>query len=390
MDTTEHRIRTGTIYQRMDKAFNFGAKVVINNGGTGSGKTEDTMRYLIKEAMREDLKGEVITVTSESFPHLSVGVIRILKNICEPIGFWGKENWNKSMSIWTSPAGNIIEFLSADRVGKALGARRHFLYGNEINNLKEEIWDEMARRSENITADFNPTSQFWLEKWLLNYDNSVVIKSNYLDNPYLPETEKARIEKRASRDANFKRIHIDCEYGVYEGLVFDTWYQTDVLPEKGKRTYGLDFGFSNDPAAFVCTVETDEAIFVDELFYQTGMLNSQIVKRLEALGIQKMYDEIIADSAEPKSIQEIHNAGYNIKPAVKGADSIRAGIDKLKSKTLYVTKRSTNLIKELRNYSWVVDKNGNPTNKPIDDYNHAIDASRYSISQKYNFDFSIR
>ena len=374
----------------MDRAFNSGSKVIINRGGTGSGKTEDTIRYLLKEAMRSDLKGQVITVTSESYPHLSVGAIRILKNVCDPIGLWGKDNWNKSMSIWTSPFGNIIEFLSADRVGKALGARRYFLYGNEVNNLKEEVWDEMARRSEYITADFNPTSQFWLEEWMLNYDNSFVIKSNYLDNPFLPETERKRIEKRASRDANFKRIHVDCEYGVYEGLVFDTWYQTDELPEKGRRTYGLDFGFTNDPAALVCTVETENAIFVDELFYQTGMLNSQIVKRLESLGIQKMYDEIVADSAEPKSIQEIHNAGFNIKPAVKGADSIRSGIDRLKSKTLYVTKRSTNLIKELRNYSWIVDKNGNATNKPIDDYNHAIDALRYSISQKYNFDFSIR
>ena len=139
----------------------------------------------------------------------------------------------------------------------------------------------------------------------------------------------------------------------------------------------------------VRTIETDDAFYVDELIYQSGMLNSDIAKRFESLGLRKNYDEIIADSAEPKSIQEIHNAGYNIKGAVKGADSIRSGIDRLKSKPLYVTKRSTNLIKELRSYSWALDKNGNPTNKPIDDNNHAIDALRYSLNPKHKFSFSI-
>ena len=273
-------------------------------------------------------KNQIITVVSESHPHLKIGAIRYLLEITKEFNLYEDSRWNKTESIFTyEHTGSLIEFFSADRIGKALGARRNYLYGNEINSFNLLVWDELARRSENIIADFNPTSQFWLEEWLLNYDDTVVIKSNYKDNNFLPETERKRIEKRASRDANFKRIHVDCEYGVYEGLVFDTWYQTDELPEKGKRTYGLDFGFTNDPAALVCTVETENAIFVDELFYQTGMLNSQIVKRLESLGIQKMYDEIVADSAEPKSIQEIHNAGFNIKPAVKGADSIRSGID---------------------------------------------------------------
>ena len=380
----------GKVFGSTKKSFELGKKVVIQRGGTGSGKTFQIMMYLIFDVLMKK-KNQVITIVSESYPHLEIGVIRYLQYFTHKMNIYTPETWNKSKALFTyEPTGSIIEFFSADRISKALGARRDWLYGNEINSLKVDVWEELARRSENIIADFNPTSQFWLEEWLLNYDDTVVIKSNYKDNNFLPETERKRIEKRASRDANFKRIHVDCEYGVYEGLVFDTWYQTDELPEKGRRTYGLDFGFTNDPAALVCTVETENAIFVDELFYQTGMLNSQIVKRLEALGIQKMYDEIVADSAEPKSIQEIHNAGFNIKPAVKGADSIRSGIDRLKSKTLYVTKRSTNLIKELRNYSWVVDKNGNATNKPIDDYNHAIDALRYSISQKYNFDFSIR
>jgi phage terminase large subunit len=138
------------------------------------------------------------------------------------------------------------------------------------------------------------------------------------------------------------------------------------------------------------TIETDDAFYVDELIYQTGMLNSDIIRRFDSLGLKKNYDEIIADSAEPKSIQEMCNAGYNVKGAVKGPDSIIKGIDTLLSKPMYVTKRSVNLIKELRAYSWALNKDGNPTNKPIDAYNHGLDASRYAVMHKINkFEFSI-
>ena len=380
-------IPTGKIFLKTQQAFSNGKKVVIHRGGTGSGKTYDVMLFLFSEAMtRKDL---IITVVSESRPHLEIGAIRILSGICKTVNLWQKENWNISKSVWISPTtGSLIEFFSADRIDKALGARRDWLYGNEINSLNKDVWDELARRSENIIGDFNPTAQFWLEDWVNNYDNTQVITSNYLDNPFLPETERARIAKRASRDKNFKRIHIDCEYGITEGIIFTNWFQVEAMPE-GDCMYGLDFGFSNHPSALVKTIETADAYYVDELIYQSGLLNSDIVKRFEALGIRKNYDEIIADSAEPKSIQEIHNAGYNIKGAVKGADSIRIGIDRLKSKTIFVTKRSTNLIKELRAYGWVTDKNGNPTNKPIDDNNHAIDALRYSLNPKHKFSFSI-
>ncbi len=380
-------IKTGTIYNKTRQAFDDGFKICIHRGGTGSGKTYDNMLYLFSVAVTHpDL---IITVVSESRPHLEIGAIRILSGICKPLNLWGKENWNISKSTWTSPTGTIIEFFSADRIDKALGARRDWLYGNEINSLKKDVWDELARRSENVIADFNPTAQFWVEDWAANYDKVLTIKSNYLDNPFLPETEKNRIAKRASRDENFRRIHIDCEYGVTEGIIFSNWMQVDRMPE-GNYIYGLDFGFINDHTALVKTLETDDAFYVDELIYQTGMLNSTIVKKLESLGIKKSYDEIIADSAEPKSIQEIHNAGYNIKGAVKGADSVRAGIDRLQSKPIYVTKRSTNLIKELRSYSWALNKDGISTNKPIDMYNHAIDALRYSLNPKHKFSFAIR
>ena len=384
------KIETGRIFTRTRKLFDDGKKVVIHQGGSGSGKTYDVMMFLFYNILlNPNQKNKIITVVSESRPHLEIGVVRYLTKFATDIDMFNVSNWNKSKLLFTNPSnGNVLEFFSADRIEKALGARRDWLFGNEVNSLKLDIWEELARRSENIIADFNPTSQFWLENWLLNYADTEIVKSNHTWNKFLPDTERERILRRASRDANFRRIHIDCEYGISEGVVFSNWQQVDEMPD-GNYIYGLDYGFSNDPTAMVKVLETPEAFYLDEMIYQTGMLNSQIIKRLEDLNIEKRYDEIIADSAEPKSIQEIHNAGFNIKGAVKGADSIRAGIDRLQSKPIYVTKRSTNLIKELRNYCWVTDKDGRPTNKPIDDYNHLIDATRYAISPKNNFKFHI-
>ena len=159
----------------------------------------------------------------------------------------------------------------------------------------------------------------------------------------------------------------------------------------GEATYGLDFGFTNDPTSLIKVIETEEAFYLDELIYQTGLLNSDIIRMFGNLGLRKNYDEIIADSAEPKSIQELCNAGYNVKGAVKGPDSIKKGIDTLMSKPIYITKRSTNLIKEFRAYSWALNKDGRPTNKPIDAYNHGIDACRYAVMHQHfnNFDYAI-
>ena len=370
------KIGYGEILERTTSAIEQGRQVIIHKGGTGSGKTYDLMLFLF--FIGQNKYNKVITVVSESKPHLDIGAIRLLKLIMKGAGQWDEGKWNIAQSRYTFETGTVIEFFSADRISKALGARRDYLYGNEINSLKQEVWDELARRSEIVLGDFNPTSQFWLEEWAANYDNVEVIKSNYMDNPFLPATERKRIEKRASRDANFKRVHVDCEYGIYEGLVFDSWQQVDTVPD-GKKKYGLDFGYTNDPSVLIAVTETPEAYYLDEVFYKTGLLNRDIGGLMRG-EVQENYDEVIADSAEPKSIEEIKQMGFNIKPSVKGPDSIRNGVDKLKSKSIYVTKRSVNLIKELRNYSWVADKDGRPTNKPIDAFNHGIDAARYAIS----------
>jgi phage terminase large subunit len=375
----EVNIGYGTIFQKTKESFDQGCNVVIHKGGTGSGKTEDLMIYLLFQIALQK-ENQIITIVSESRPHLDIGAIRILQKHLKAANCWDDRDFNTTSGRYHNHYTNsIIEFFSADRIGKALGARRDWLYGNEINSLKEDVWEELARRSQYIVADFNPTSQFWLEHWVESYENVNIIKSNYLDNPFLPEHERRRIAKKASIDDNFRRIHIDCEYGGYEGLVFTDWQQVDNFPE-GEYWCGMDFGYTNDPSALVRMKLIDNDLYVDELLYRTGLTNPNLARII--LNETDKYTEIFADSAEPKSIDEIFAYGVNIHPVVKGKDSITNGIDVLKRYNLKITKRSTNLIKELRNYSWMKDKNGNTLNKPADLWNHACDAMRYAAISK--------
>lgn len=375
-------ITAGEIHKLTRKAIQSGREIIVHKGGTGSGKTFDLMIYVMITYCMTNPK-KIATVVSESKPHLDIGAIRYAKKFESQLLEGGVLlEYNKSKSFYLFQNGSVLEFFSADRIGKALGARRDLLYGNEINSLKLHVWEELARRSGIVIADFNPTAQFWLEDWLHYQDNYEIIKSNYTFNRYLPEIEKKKIELRAERDPNFKRIHIDCEYGNYEGLVFPNFTQVDTLPEGKSVKYGMDFGFSNDPTTLIAVVETSDAIYADELIYRTGLTNSDISNEIKSTKLITRNDVIIADNAEPKSITELNQMGWSVKPSYKGKDSIKNGIDYIKRKELRITKKSVNLIRELRNYSWDTDKNGKMLDKPVDSFNHAIDALRYALSIK--------
>lgn len=378
----DKEIRYGYVFEMTEKAFKKGKKVIIHKGGTGSGKTYDLMLFLVLYVAMQQ-KGKIITIVSESRPHLDIGAIRIAQKILMEVGMAEKVPFNSSKGYFTFPTGSVIEFFSADRIEKALGARRYLLYGNEINSLKFEVWDELARRSEYIIGDFNPTAEFWLEKFLDYYGDNEIIKSNYLNNPFLPEVERQRIERRALTDSNFRRTHVDVDYGTMEGLIFEKWNQVDKLPEDMKWVvYGMDYGFSNDPTALIKVGMADGELWADELIYRTGMLARDIGNEMERIGI-RWTDDVVSDN-KPEAIYELRQMGMNVKAAYKPSGSIVAGIEAIKKYKLNVTKRSVNLIRELRNYRWKEDQFGKSVNIPEDKFNHAIDALRYAV-MKRNF-----
>lgn len=373
-------------------------RVRIVQGGTSSSKTFSILPLLITHAMQTPYTE--ISVVSESIPHLKRGAVKDFVNIMVMTGNYRDAQFNKSDLKYKFLNGSFIEFFSADQPDKLRGARRHVLFVNECNNIDFESYNQLAIRTRDfIYLDYNPTQEFWAHTELINDSDSDFVILTYKDNEALDaaivkEIEKAKEKAKTSKYwENWWRVYGLGQVGSLDGVIFSNWSQIDQLPRDAKLIgYGMDFGFTNDPTTLVGVYQFNDGLIINEKIYRQGMLNSDIIREMNQLGVSKT-DKIYADSAEPKSIEEIYRSGFNIKPVLKGQDSIKFGIQILQEHKLFVTKESTNLIKELRSYTWDKDKTGKSLNNPIDDFNHAIDAMRYlammELKQKANFKFSI-
>jgi phage terminase large subunit len=363
------------------------ARKKVIQGGTSAGKTYAILAVLIHIAAKAKTE---ISVVSESIPHLRRGAMKDFGKVMQWTNRWRDEGWNKTLLTYTFANGSTIEFFSADQEAKLRGARRQVLYINEANNIEFEAYHQLAiRTSEAIYIDFNPVSEFWAHTEVLAEQDSELLVLTYRDNEALPATirddiEAAQVKAATSTYwANWWKVYGLGEVGSLQGVVFDDWQQVDGIDFAGDKlvAIGLDWGYTNDPTAVVAVYKRGSSILLHELIYQNGLTNQDIAEHLRKLGIGRSWP-IIADSAEPKSIEEVHRLGFNIHPATKGADSIRNSIDILKRQPMLVTRESTNLIKELRNYTWDTDRTGASLGVPIDRYNHAIDAVRYVALNK--------
>jgi phage terminase large subunit len=357
-------------------------RIKIVRGGTSAGKTYGVLPILIDRATKQS--GLEISVVAETIPHLRRGAMKDFIKIMQATNRFFDSNWNRSLLTYRFANGSFIEFFSAEQPDKLRGARRNILYINECNNVDFESYSQLAiRTSDEIWLDYNPVAQFWVDTELANDADAEMIVLTYKDNEALSESiikeiEKAK-DKAATSDywANWWRVYGLGEIGTLQEVVFSEWNQIDAIPKDARLVgYGLDFGYTNDPTAVIAAYKMDNKYYFDEVLYQKGLTNSEIANHLKSLNVDKG-QYIICDSAEPKSIQELANYGFKVEGAQKGADSIRISIDALKRDRFYVTKSSTNLIKELRSYTWAKDKQGNVQDKPVDYMNHAIDAVRY-------------
>lgn len=364
-------------------------RIRIVQGGTSSSKTFTIIPLLIQYAMDHPMTE--ISIVSESIPHLKRGAIKDFIKIMIWTGNYKDSQFNKANMKYVFSNGSFIEFFSADQPDKLRGARRDVLFINECNNVHFESYQQLAIRTKKfIYLDYNPTSEFWVHTELMNDPDSEFIILTYKDNEALDpaivkEIEKAREKaKTSSYWDNWWKVYGLGQIGALEGVIFHNWKQIDTIPEGARLLgYGLDFGYTNDPTSIIAVYKYNDKRILDEIVYKTGMVNSDIAKHIPEGVI------VYADSAEPKSIEEIRRTGKIIKPVTKGSDSINFGIQVMQDQEYLVTSRSTNLIKEFRSYCWDEDKTGKRLNKPIDQWNHAIDAVRYhemmSIGLKRNF-----
>lgn len=355
--------------------------IIVNPGGTSSSKTYSILQLLILIAHRRKYH---ISVVSETMPHLKKGALKDFLKIIQDEGIYDEKMHNKSDNIFQFNNGKI-EFFSADTPGKVHGPRRDILYVNEAINVPWEIFDQMNIRTSICTfIDFNPCSEFWCHEYLPPSDNITWIHSTYKDNRFLPRKIVDGIEAKKDKFPEWWKVYGLGEVGRVEGVIYDNWKQVPAIPKDAKRLgFGLDFGFSNDPTAIVEVFMQDGEIWVREVLYETGLTNRDLSKRMEEVGIVRGIDEIWADSAEPKSIKELKDAGWLIRGASKGPDSIRKGIDLVRQYPINVTSDSLNVIRELRYYKWQRDKmTGKPINKPESGWDHLMDALRYLCVMK--------
>ena len=373
----------------INKILKLTKRVKIIQGGTSAGKTFGILPILIDKCTKE--KGLEVSVVAETIPHLRRGALKDFLKIMRWTNRYFDDRFNKSLLRYEFANGSSIEFFSADDASKLRGARRDILYINECNNVTFEAYNELAiRTKKEVYLDFNPANEFWVHKELKDEPDTDFIILTYKDNEALDESIVSQIEKNRDKAAtssywaNWWRVYGLGEVGSLEGVVFNNWKEIDTIPSEAKLVgVGLDFGYTNDPTAAIEIYNWNGKRIINELVYRTGMVNSDIAKILPS-GVV-----IYADSSEPKSIEEIRRQGKTIKGVTKGADSINYGIDVMQRQEYLVTKQSTNLIKELRSYCWDVDKQGVRMRKPIDHYNHAIDALRYhemeSLGLKSNY-----
>jgi phage terminase large subunit len=370
-------IQTNKIFNHLDSS---DKRITIEQGGSRSGKTYNILMWLIFSYATKNID-KTITICRKTFPALRASSMRDFFEILKKYDLYKEGNHNKSNSEYLLN-GNLFEFISLDQPQKVRGRKRNVLYINEANELYFEDWQQLIlRTTDKAILDYNPSDEFhFIYDKIKPREDAEFYITTYKDNPFLDEQTVSEIERLRTVDENYWNIYGLGLVGSSQALIFRI-NECSSIPEDAKfLSYGMDFGYTNDPTTLVAIYQQGDNIFLKELIFETKLTNRDIDDKLRLNNIERK--EIFADSAEPKSIEELYRMGWNIKPATKGQGSVNIGIDMMKRYNIYVTKDSINMIKEFRNYKWQQDKNGNVLNVPVDMFNHTIDAVRYGLYDK--------
>lgn len=370
-------ITTNKIFKHLE---NSTKRITIEQGGSRSGKTYNILMWLIFSYSNKN-SGKTITICRKTFPALRASSMRDFFDILKKYDIYKEANHNKSNSEYLLN-NNLFEFISLDQPQKVRGRKRDVLYINEANELYFEDWQQLIlRTTDKAILDYNPSDEFhFIYDKIKPRDDAEFYITTYKDNPFLDIETVNEIERLRDVDDNYWKIYGLGQIGSSQALIFRINECNSIPPEAKFLSYGMDFGFTNDPTTLVAIYQQGDNIYLKELLYQTGLTNRDIDEKLKFHSVERK--EIFADSAEPKSIEELYRMGWNVKPATKGQGSVNIGIDMMKRYQLHVTKDSVNMIKEFRNYKWQEDKNGNVLNTPVDMFNHTIDAIRYGLYDK--------
>lgn len=372
------KIQVTNIYSHLSYAVSSGYTTISAQGSSRSSKTYNILIWLIIYLLEHPFYD--LSIVRSSLPALKGSVFRDCIEILQKLNIYDPRQLNKTEMVYTLPNGSFIEFFSTDSEQKIRGRKRKLLYANEANELLFLEWQQLKMRTTVLSIiDYNPS--FSEDHWICDVNNdqrTYHFISTYKDNPFLEQTVIDEIESLQTKNNSLWQIYGLGLQSMVEGIVFPKIELVDDFPEHAKKqAIGIDFGYTNDPTAIVRCGIVDDCLYLDEICYQTHMLAKDIIEVL------KDYDlDVMAESADPRLIQEISNAGILIYPVDKFQGSIIAGINKIQEYTIKITRRSFNGIKESKNYTYTQNKDGKWINKPIDKWNHFWDASRYYVLGK--------
>lgn len=357
-----------------------GKTIISLQGSSRSAKTYNTVIFLIVYILQHE--NTRLSIVRKTLPALKGSVLIDFKEILFKMDLWDNKAFNKTELIYRFPNGSWVEFFSTDDEQKIRGRKRGILFANEANELSYLEWQQLIMRTTLFAViDYNPSfsEDHWIETVNKDPDTYHFI-STYKDNPFLEQKIVDDIEKLKDKNKSLWTVYGLGLRAVIEGRIFDSYEIVEEIPVHiKKRWIGMDFGYTNDPTAIVDVAIDGDNLYMDEICYRTRMLTNDIIKELKA---NCSHRRIISESADPRLIDEIHNAGLNIHAVEKFKGSVMAGITKMQEYHLKITKRSSHIKKEIDNYVYDQDKDGRYLNEPVDEFNHAIDASRYVILEQ--------
>jgi len=363
-------LQATNVFEKNYDAYKSDKRFIVNQGGTRSSKTFSIAQLFLIILVSE--KDCLLTVCRKTLPSLKASAMRDFFIVMKEQGLYREQSHNKTDCTYIYKS-NEIEFISIDQPQKIRGRKRRYLWANEANEFSYEDFRQLNLRTEKkIFFDYNPSDEFhWIYDHILSRPDTIFIQSTYKDNPFLEENIVKEIELLKNTDHNYWRIYGLGERGITEAAIYNHWQFTDQL-EAEERIFGLDFGFNNQTALVEIGIK-DQRYYAREKLYQTHLTNSDLIEKLKTLiGFN---DTIYADCAEPQRIEEIKSAGFNILPADK---DVKKGIDHLRSHELFITKDSTNLLKEIKSYKWKV-RDDRILDEPVKFNDHLMDAMRYAV-----------
>ena len=380
MKQEERIIQYTPVFEANKRAYGTGQyRFIGNEGSSRSSKSYSLAQMMAVIALS---KQKEITVVSPSLPHLKRGAMKDVLDVVKAMGIYSEKNHNKTDNILRFPStGSYIEFFGVEDIGKLRGPGRDILWCNEMNLISQQAYTQLALRTkETIFGDWNPADEFSYVYKLADDPKNKKIHSTYLNNLYFLTKEQVdEIEGLKDADENLWKVYGLGLRGTSSETIYTHWKECDSFPQCDVVVYGLDFGF-NHPNVLTKVGMLDDRLYVEEMIYESKLTTDDLAYAIKALGLDAT-SEIFCDAARPDTIEELNRAGLWAMPADK---SVWDGINFVKSKKLYITKNSINLLKEIRSYKWLVDKNGIVTEKPVKFKDDGMDSLRYAAFTKFS------